>query len=238
MMTKQQASCKRQADRGVSILLIAVSMIFILGMAGLSIDLASLYVGRSQAQRAADAGALAAASALAHDATCVNGGGGTISGACQTLARQRAKAVGDLNLIAGVSPDIQLNTDVTFISTSSGNPQVQVVASRDTTHNNPMPTFFVKIFGIDSANVSAKAVAEAYTSSGAGPSVGSTCVKPWLIPNCDSGNTNQGQAHIVLRMQLRERILDNSSSLFPAACRRRLRARARLPTGLSGSPSL
>jgi len=188
MMTNQQASCKRPGDRGVSILMIAVSMIFILGMAGLGIDLASLYVGRSQAQRAADAGALAAANALANDPTCVNGGGGTITADCEILARQRAQAVGDLNLIAGVSPDIQLNTDVTFLSTSSSDPQVQVVASRDTTHNNPMPTFFVKIFGIHSANVSAKAVAEAYTSSGSGPPVGATCVKPWLIPNCDPGN--------------------------------------------------
>ena len=64
-MKNLHASRSSYDDRGVSILIIAVSMIFVLGMAGLGIDLASLYVGRSQAQRAADAGALAAAQYLA-----------------------------------------------------------------------------------------------------------------------------------------------------------------------------
>jgi hypothetical protein len=48
-----------------------------------------------------------------------------------------------------------------------------------------MPTFFVKIFGINSANVSAQAVAEAFNPAGGGPPVGATCLKPWLMPNCD-----------------------------------------------------
>jgi Flp pilus assembly protein TadG len=193
MTTNYHASGKRFDDRGVSILIIAVSMIFVLGMAGLGIDLASLYVGRSQAQRAADAGALAAAKALANDNACVNGGGGSLSAACQTVARQQAEAVGNQNLIAGVNPNIG-DADVTFISTSSGDPQIQVIAARDTAHNNPMPTFFVKIFGINSADVSAKAVAEAYTSTnGTGPPVGARCVKPWLIPNCDENNGDPNQ---------------------------------------------
>jgi Flp pilus assembly protein TadG len=192
MMINERASCSRHGDRGVSILIIAVSMIFILGMAGLGIDLASLYVGRSQAQRAADAAALAAANYLASDASCVNGGGGSISASCQALARQQAETVGNQNLIAGISPNIQ-DGDVTFLDTSASDPQVQVVAARDTARGNPMPTFFVKIFGIKTANVSASAVAEAYTSSGSGPPVGAKCVKPWLIPNCDPGNTNPSQ---------------------------------------------
>lgn len=177
-------------DRGVSILIIAVSMVFVLGIAGLGIDLASLYVGRSQAQRAADAAALAGAQALADsNGVCVNGNGGSITAACQAVARQQAEAVGNQNLIAGISPGIT-DADITFPSTSTSDPQVQVIAARDANHNNPMPTFFVKIFGIDTANVSAKAIAEAYSSDGTGPPVGARCVKPWLIPNCDPGNTS------------------------------------------------
>jgi Flp pilus assembly protein TadG len=182
-MFDQDARSKRHGDRGVSILMIAVSMIFILGMAGLGIDLASLYVGRSQAQRAADAAALAAANYLA-DNGCLSGSGTGLSSGCQAIARQQAEAVGDQNLIAGINPNIQ-DSDVTFLSTSGSNPQIQVIAARDSSHSNPMPTFFVKIFGINTANVSAKAVAEAYTSSGTGPPVGATCVKPWVVPNCD-----------------------------------------------------
>lgn len=186
MSSKNHARSNRHDDRGVSILIIAVSMVFVLGMAGLGIDLASLYVGRSQAQRAADSAALAGAQALAGDSNCVNGGSGSLSSACMAVARQQAEAVGNLNLVAGLAPAIG-DADITFPSTSVNDPQVQVIASRDSSHNNPMPTFFVKIFGITTANVSAKAVAEAYTSNGSGPQVGARCVKPWLVPNCDPG---------------------------------------------------
>ncbi|MEJ2008904.1 MAG: pilus assembly protein TadG-related protein [Acidobacteriota bacterium] len=193
MMSKQHASDKRFRDRGISLLIIAVSMIFILGMAGLAIDLASLYVGRSQAQRAADAAALAGAQYFTNT-DCTVGANGGISAQCQAIAMQRAEAVGDANLIAGVSPSIQ-NSDVTFPSTSAEDPQIQVIAARDTSHGNPMPTFFVKIFGINTANVSAKAVAEAYIGTGTGQPVGATCVKPWLIPNCDPGNKNSAEVN-------------------------------------------
>ncbi|MGH7972799.1 MAG: pilus assembly protein TadG-related protein, partial [Limisphaerales bacterium] len=111
----------RHDDRGVSILIVAVSMIFILGMAGLGIDLASLYVGRSQAQRAADAAALAGAQALVSNTSgspCVSGGSGSISSACEAVARQTAEAVGNQNLVAGVSPGIG-DSDITFPSTSA-----------------------------------------------------------------------------------------------------------------------
>jgi Putative Flp pilus-assembly TadE/G-like len=174
-------------DRGVSILMIAVGMVFVLGMAGLGVDLASLYVGRSQAQRAADAGALAGAQALVSNG-CTTSVGPDISQGCQDLARQRAIAVGNANLIGGVSPAIT-DADVTFPSTSTTDPQVKVVASRNTGHSNAMPTFFVKIFGINSANVSASAKAEAFNPSGTNGNVGTQCVKPWLLPNCDQGHT-------------------------------------------------
>ena len=175
-------------DRGVSIMIIAVSMIFVLGMAGLGIDLASLYVGRSQAQRAADAGALAAAQYLALKCTADSG---SVSPECQATAIQRAVAVTNANLIAGVSPNISAdnNTDVKFLQTSASDPQVQVIAGRDTAHSNPMPTFFVKIFGVNSADVSATAVAEAYNPSGGTAPPVTQCLKPWMMPNCDSGHS-------------------------------------------------
>ena len=177
---------RRPNERGVSLLLIAVGMVFVLGIAGLGVDLASLYVGRNQAQRAADAGALAGAQTLVSSG-CTSAGGSTISASCQSLARQRAIAVGNANLIAGVSPAI-VDADVTFPSTSTTDPQIKVVASRNTAHSNAMPTFFVKIFGINSANVSASAKAEAFNPSGTGGNVGAECLKPWLLPNCDSGH--------------------------------------------------
>ncbi len=192
MTAERRSRAKSSNESGVSILIIAVGMVFVLGMAGLGIDLASLYVGRSQAQRAADAAALAGATALVDD-SCVTGSTGTpLSGGCMALARQRAEAVGNNNLIAGVSPDITDN-DISFPSTSSSDPQVQVIAGRGTydgaDHGNPMPTFFMKIFGITTASVSAVATAEAYNPSGSSTNAGTTCVKPWMFPNCDQFNT-------------------------------------------------
>ncbi|HXH51364.1 MAG TPA: pilus assembly protein TadG-related protein [Terriglobia bacterium] len=183
-MRNLYARKNRYDDRGVSILIIAVSMVFVLGIAGLGIDLASLYVGRNQAQRAADAGALAAAQYIALKCTA---GSGTLTPDCQAKAKDKAVAVTNANLIAGVTPNIT-TADVTFIETSANDPQLQVIAGRDTAHTNPMPTFFVKIFGIYSANVSAKAVAEAFNPAGGGPPVGAKCLKPWLMPNCDPGH--------------------------------------------------
>jgi hypothetical protein len=174
---------ERHNERGVSILLVAVGMVFVLGMAGLGVDLASLYVGRSQAQRAADAGALAGAQALVSSG-CTTSLGPDISPGCQAIARQRAVTVGNANFVAGVSPGIT-NADVTFPSTNTSDPQVKVVASRDATHGNPMPTFFIKIFGINSANVSASAKAEAFNPTGSNTGIALSCVKPWLLPNCD-----------------------------------------------------
>jgi Putative Flp pilus-assembly TadE/G-like len=186
-MRNLYASRNRYDDRGVSILMIAVAMIFVLGMAGLGIDLASLYVGRNQAQRAADAGALAAAQYVAQKCTAATG---SVTDACaESDIKARAVAVTNANYIAGVSPDITAS-DVTILSYNAADPQIRVIAGRDTAHTNPMPTFFVKIFGIYSANVSATAVAEAYNPSGGDKSSAAQCLKPWLMPNCNWGHLN------------------------------------------------
>jgi Flp pilus assembly protein TadG len=183
MRAREGLNGARPNERGVSIMLVAVGMVFVLGMAGLGVDLASLYVGRTQAQRAADAGALAGAQALVQEG-CTSSTGSTMSAACQAIAMRRAIAVANQNLISGVSPGVT-DTDVSFPSLSTSDPQIQVVASRNTSHSNAMPTFFVKIFGVNTANISATAKAEAFNPSGTTGNVGAQCLKPWLLPNCD-----------------------------------------------------
>jgi Putative Flp pilus-assembly TadE/G-like len=173
---------KIRQDRGMTIIYVAVGMVFILGMAGLSIDLASLYVGRAQAQRAADAAALAGAKVFA------NPGCSPSTIPCSTLAPlavAAAENVGNKNLIAGASPNIT-DADVTVDTGSPNDPRVTVVAGRTVAKGNPMPTYFVKMFGITTASVSASATAEAYEPSGTGPPITVGCLKPWILPNCDS----------------------------------------------------
>src|SRR5438552_19159310 len=51
----------RGGERGVTMVLVAIAMIAIISIAALSIDVITLYLAREEAQRAADAAALAAA---------------------------------------------------------------------------------------------------------------------------------------------------------------------------------
>jgi hypothetical protein len=69
--------------------------------------------------------------------------------------------------------------------------------------NTSVPTFFAHIFGLFNSNwnktsVSATATAEVYNPSGSGSlangmvPVQPRCVKPWIIPNIDPGNSPNG----------------------------------------------
>src|ERR1035437_9662100 len=51
-------------ERGVTMVLVAIAMVAIIAMAALSIDVITLYLAREEAQRSADAAALAAARVL------------------------------------------------------------------------------------------------------------------------------------------------------------------------------
>src|ERR1700683_375766 len=52
-------------ERGFTMALVAITMVAIISMAALSIDLGTLYEAKAEAQRAADAAALAAAQVIA-----------------------------------------------------------------------------------------------------------------------------------------------------------------------------
>jgi hypothetical protein len=153
-------------------------MIFLLGACGLAVDLCGLYVARSEAQRAADAAALAGATVFVTSG-CTYANSGYCTGAA-TAATNAAIAAGNQNLIAGQSPNIQ-TADVSFTALASVNPRINVAARRT------VPTFFMKIFGVLSSNVSASATAEAYNPSDStgGPTVCESCMKPFVVPNCD-----------------------------------------------------
>ena len=156
----------------------------LLGAAGLAIDLAGLYVARSEAQRSADAAALAGAQEF------VNSGftsGQVTEAQVRALATQRAIDVGSQNSV-GIQTASILPSDVTFDFSNPQNPLISVVVQRTAARSNPMPTFFVKMFGIQSADIGASATAEAFNPSGSSITVGAECVKPWLLPNCDWSN--------------------------------------------------
>ena len=185
--------------------LVAVSMVAIIAIAALSIDVITLYLAREEAQRTADAAAIAAAQVLSLSG--VTGDPGNVQGslpsnpwplAC-TAATTMATSVANQNSVGRTAAN---TVSVTFLyngaitdctSPSTGfviNPQVQVQIIRQN-----LPTFFSRIWRTGSNRVSASATAEAFNPSnsasvggGALVPVSPRCVKPWIIANKDPGN--------------------------------------------------
>jgi len=168
---------RRNRQRGSALFTVAVALIAFIGLMGLAIDLVSLYLGKSEAQRAADAAALAGATVFVTSGCTSNSAG---CGAAQTAATTQAVTVGKLNLVGGGAPTIP-NGNVSFDLSHPGDPLLTVVV------NATMPTYFMKLFGVNTANVSSTATAEAYNPSGSanGPTFCVSCLKPFLVPNCD-----------------------------------------------------
>lgn len=165
----------RNGERGSTLFIVAGSLIVLLGIGALAIDVGSLYVARSESQRAADAAALAGAKVFV-ESGCVT------SGDCsseESIATDRATQVALQNLVEGQAVTV---SGVTFTETPQ-NPQITVHVQSSNLH-----VFFAGAIGITSApNVAATATAEAYNPSGqaGGPPFCTGCVRPWLIPNCD-----------------------------------------------------
>ncbi len=180
-----------RGERGVVLWMAAAAIVMILGMAAVTIDLASLYVARDEAQRAADAAALAGAEEFV---TSGYTAGGVNAATVTTLVTNAAIAAGSANSVGGQAVQIQ-TSDVSVNVSSPNNPQVTVTVQNTTARGNALPTLFARIFGISSANVGATATAEAYNPSGNGsPPVATECVKPWLIPDCDPTRVHHGNS--------------------------------------------
>jgi hypothetical protein len=196
---------RRHGERGVTIVFVALAMVAIMAMAALSIDVITLYLAREEAQRSADAAALAAAkvlsmSGMVGDPDNVQGSLSVAPwpAACD-LAAQTAQAVANQNVIGG---SVANSATVTFLyngvtadcsapsASFAINPQVQVKVVRQ-----GLPNFFSRIWNRAGSNVSATAAAEAFNPSKSvsiAPSgivtVTPRCVKPWIVPNRDPDN--------------------------------------------------
>ncbi len=165
--------------------LLVVSLLVLLGVSALAIDLGIAYVARSEAQRAADGAALAGARRFLTSGFLM---GVVPQSTAESMARDEAIAVAAENTVGG-DPAQVLAGDVTFDMSNPSNPRITVVVQRTTARGNALPTLFARAFGVAEANISAVATAEAFTPSGGGPPVGTGCVKPWILPNCDPNHT-------------------------------------------------
>ena len=197
--------------------LVAIAMVAIIAMAALSIDVVTLYLAREEAQRSADAAALAAARVIAlsgitgdptnatNNWSAVCGGSGSpATEAAQAVAQQNAignvaAATGSIKVTysAGTGKSSGSSTDCSALAGPSApfgvNPMVTVQVTRSS-----LPTFFSRTWGNSGNTVSATAMAEAFNPSNSG-NVGNggtstiipvqpRCVKPWVVPNRDPLN--------------------------------------------------
>jgi hypothetical protein len=181
---------RRSGERGQTIILVAISLVSLLAMAALAIDVVTLYVARSEMQRAADAAALAGAKAFVDSSVTslatTDPNYPTVQGLAQTMATRVITDIVPQNRIQG-TPPVLLGAP-TFDFTRPGNPQVSVTLQRA-----DLPTFFSRIWGRTFSTVSATAVAEAYNPANAPagyPPIAPKCVKPLLVANRDPASTN------------------------------------------------
>src|SRR6202040_1434270 len=97
-------------ERGFTMALVTVAMVSIIGMAALSIDIGTLYQAKAEAQRAADAAALAAArlisiSGITGDPSNTAGGWQNTCGtAGNATVTATAVAQAQWNLVGGAQP--------------------------------------------------------------------------------------------------------------------------------------
>jgi hypothetical protein len=184
-------TARRKNERGITIVLVAFSLLALLGMAALAIDVSTLYVAHGEAQRAADAAALAGGRMFASSGYTTASTTLAAADICQTsatpgadaAANRQAEAAAAQNLVAGQPAAVQ---SITCIVTAA-NPQIAVTVQR-----TGLPTFFGRIWGGAANSVTATAVAEAYNPSGSTAPIQVQGVKPWLIPNCDPTNGGTG----------------------------------------------
>src|SRR5713101_475839 len=108
-------------QRGQTLILVAVSLISLVGIAALAIDMTTLYVARAEIQHAADAAALAGAKAFVDSGVTTDPSNSSLLGVAQTLAPQYVASVVAQNNVAGSPPKLAGAPVITLPPASSQN---------------------------------------------------------------------------------------------------------------------
>ena len=149
---------------------VGMSLLAFMAASMLAIDVGRLMTARTQAQRSADAGALAGATALVFNSFTDH----SEKGPAVTSAVNTALA----NRVIGEPPSVK-PSDVTFpFNAATGQSDlVEVTVYRSELRANPVTNLIAPIFGISTANITATARATA------APAGAAMCVLPLTIPD-------------------------------------------------------
>jgi len=148
-------------ERGVALIVAAGSMIALTSAVALAVDVGMLTVARGEAQSAADGAAMAGASGLIE------------SPDNSAYARALAIEYAGENSIRGRSATV-LAEDV---DVDLGARTVTVRVLRTAERGNPLGTFFARVFGVNTVNITARAVARASNAGGI------NCLLPLVVPD-------------------------------------------------------
>jgi Flp pilus assembly protein TadG len=170
----------RRSNRGAILINVAIGLMVVIGVSAFVVDYGVMWVGRSQAQNAADAGALAGAVAMAFDPT------GWTDRTPTGPARASALQMAQIHPIWGQAPNVNVNTDVFFTGTPANmcppdanglTPCIRVDVYRNQARGNPLPALFGMAVGLVNQGVRATATARVAVADA------SDCLKPWAIPD-------------------------------------------------------
>ena len=160
--------------RGAISVLTAVMLVVMMAFMAFSIDLGYLHVTRSQLQRAADAGAMAAAWQLVDEEALTGGDEGTAAAAREAaeefVANNEvlgdAPALGEEDVEVGYLTDFSDATQAIQTNGLYASNAVRVTVRRDEEQNDAVPLFFARVLGLDSTALHAEATAAIITSIG------------------------------------------------------------------------
>ncbi len=148
-------------EGGATIVLVALALTALLSVVALAVDVGMLLNSRSEAQRAADAAAMAGAQSLIPEPDDAD------------RAENFAIQFGEMNVVFNQQANI-LPEDV---DVDLANGRVTVRVRREAARGNAVGTWFANVFGVSEADVGAVATARV------GQAAAATCVKPWAIPD-------------------------------------------------------
>ena len=192
-----------RSETGMSLVFVSVGFMAFFAATTLAIDVGLFMTARAQAQNAADAGALAGATAFVYESfTDRSLGGPAVTSAVQTALR---------NKVIGGNVNIQ-PTDVTFpVSAGGQSDRVQVWVYRTKERGNEIPRLIGNIFGVEDFDVIATATAEASAANAM------TCVKPFTIPDkwIENGNPPWTMNSTFDRYDNKGNVIENADVYIP-----------------------
>lgn len=165
----KKISVERNDERGAVMLLLAVALVGLIGVASLAVDIGMALVTKSELQNVADAATLAGARELAEfykskpDCISKNLSSDTNCSSAVTKVREKAKDYAELNKAGGVNIVVD-DADICLGHYSMSDGAItcpdmnkvrlaQITARRDGTTNGVMPTQLATVLGINTMAV-------------------------------------------------------------------------------------